>query len=367
MLRTIIVVIAMLFGAAARAADYTPSFDPSKLKGPEVGPPNQVLVLGTAHLRGLPADFDPKFLGQLLDRLQAWKPQIITIEAISGTQCDSMRRYPKQYEDVVKGYCRDTTAARDATGLDVPAASVEVDRLLADLSATPTAAQRRHLAAIFLAADEPISALVQWLRLPANEQIDDQYLHPSLVAILKGLALKRSEDALIAAPLAVRLGLERVFAIDHHPGSSSDAYESDQKAYWETVQRLWDNPATAARSTQDKTLFAHLNSDEGVLALYRALNQPDQAQLVYESDFGAAMKDPSPQFYGRNYVGYWETRNLRMVSNIRQVLEDTPGKRLLSIVGASHKGYFEAYLNMMHDVHLVDVEQVLSGPPAAQN
>jgi hypothetical protein len=102
-----------------------------------------------------------------------------------------------------------------------------------------------------------------------------------------------------------------------------------------------------------------VQSGEGVLAMYRAYNKPEQASLVYESDFGAAMKDRSAQQYGRNYVGYWETRNLRMVSNIRDILGTIPGKRTLTIVGASHKGYFEAYLNMMHDVKLIDGEAVL--------
>jgi len=69
--------------------------------------------------------------------------------------------------------------------------------------------------------------------------------------------------------------------------------------------------------------------------------------------------EPSPQQFGRGYVGYWETRNLRMVANIRDVLGQAPGKRLLAIVGASHKGYYEAYLNQMHDVQLVDAGEIL--------
>jgi len=58
-------------------------------------------------------------------------------------------------------------------------------------------------------------------------------------------------------------------------------------------------------------------------------------------------------------VGYWETRNLRMVANIRDVLGRYPGTRMLAIVGSSHKWYYEAYLDQMHDVRLVDVEPVL--------
>jgi hypothetical protein len=71
------------------------------------------------------------------------------------------------------------------------------------------------------------------------------------------------------------------------------------------------------------------------------------------------LTEPSEQAYGRRYVAYWETRNLRMVANIREVLGRAPGTRLVAIVGASHKAYYEAYLNQMRDVTLVDVVPVL--------
>jgi hypothetical protein len=48
-----------------------------------------------------------------------------------------------------------------------------------------------------------------------------------------------------------------------------------------------------------------------------------------------------------------------MVANIRDVLGRYPGARMLAIVGTSHKGYYEAYLDQMHDVRLADVEAVL--------
>ena len=48
-----------------------------------------------------------------------------------------------------------------------------------------------------------------------------------------------------------------------------------------------------------------------------------------------------------------------MVANIRDVLGLHPGMRLLAIVGASHKGYYEAYLDQMHDVRLTDPQTVL--------
>lgn len=359
MIKILVLLTAFISATAFAAKDEGPAFNPSQLKSKDSGKPNEVLVLGTPHLSALPAGFQPRYLQTLISRLQAWQPSVITIEALSGSQCDYMRRYSARYADSVKSYCWDTTPAYKATGLDVPAATAEMTRLLAAWPASPSAEQRRALAAVFLAAGEPASALVQWLKLPTDERRAGDGLDETLTAKLQVLAEKRSENYLIAAPLAVRLGLERVYAIDDHTADSVSADEADNKASGEIMQRLWDNPATARRLQEDKVLESHLDSDEGVLNMYRVLNRSDQAMLVYQSDFGAALKDQSARQYGRSYVAYWETRNLRMVSNIREILDPFPGQRVLSIVGASHKGYFEAYLHMMHDVKVKSTDAIL--------
>lgn len=54
-----------------------------------------------------------------------------------------------------------------------------------------------------------------------------------------------------------------------------------------------------------------------------------------------------------------ETRNLRMVGHIRKALGREPSTRMLTLVGASRKGYYEAYLDQMHDVHVVSTDIVL--------
>tara|TARA_R110000868_G_scaffold136672_1_gene349718 strand:+ start:1067 stop:2173 length:1107 start_codon:yes stop_codon:yes gene_type:complete len=353
-------VLSMALGSVAPAARddaFRPSFHPDTLKGPPPGAPNDVLVLGTAHLSGLPESFKPEMAVPVVARLAAWRPTAIATEDLSGLQCDSLRRYPMRYAATVKDYCADPTAAGLATGLDVPAANAEAERLLAAWPATPAAAERRHLAAIFLAAGERASALVQWLRLPEGERHAGDGLNDALVAALEKLKSRRNETTLIAAPLAAKLGLERVWSVDDHTADSDDGAE--QEAAGAAMMRAWDNPASAQRTAQDAQLHASLSAPDGLLAILRAYNAPGAAQLVYRSDFGAAFVEPSPQAFGRRYLAYWETRNLRMVANMRDVLGRKPGTRMLAIVGASHKGYYEAYLDQMHDVRLVDAMTVL--------
>lgn len=348
----------LLFAAPATAQTYRPPFDPSAHKGPRSGPANQVAVLGSTHLSQLPKTFRPEALAPLLDKLAAWKPQAIAIEALSGAQCDDLRRYPYRYADTVPSYCPDTAAARTATGLDVPAANAAFVKMLADWPAVPSAAQRRRLAATFLAGGEQASALVQWLRLPPAERRAGDGLDAALVERLTKLETRRDESLLIAARLAARLGLERVYAMDDHSADRMMA-KADEAPYGAAIQKAWGNPAGARRRVRDQAAQRDLATGPGVLTMYRAFNAPDMAPIIYASDFGAALEEPSPQRFGRQYVAYWEVRNLRMAANIRDMLGDRPGQRALVVVGASHKPYLDAYLHQMHDVRVVDVIPLL--------
>lgn len=347
----------MLFSASASAQQAARPFDPSLLKGPARGPANEVMVLGTAHLAQLPASFNPTAIAVLNRRLMAWKPAIIAIEQRSGRQCYDMRQFPSLFADTVKSYCRrDPAPAKAATGLDVPAATAEMSRMLASLPVAPSATERRRLAAVMLAAGEPVSALVQWLRLPEGERHAEGTLDASLVAYLEKLRVERNEDVLVAAPLAAALGLERVFAMDDQTGQGPDM---DEKAYGAAVQKAWDIPVNAERKRVFAMLAANTGTEDGVMALYRSMNAPEAAKVIYDSDFGAVLEEGSPQQLGRHYVTYWETRNLRMAANIREAIAYKMGSRTLVIVGGSHKFYLEAYLNQMHDVRVVSTDAVL--------
>lgn len=146
--------LAAMTAAVAQAGGA--GFDPRLLKDDVPGQPNQVMVLGTAHISGWPDGFDPALLTPLIDRLAAWKPTIIAVESLSGAQCDMLRRHPARYAASVDNYCWDPAPARAATGLDVPAANAEAEKLLAHWPAAPAPAQRRRLAALFLAAGNRI-------------------------------------------------------------------------------------------------------------------------------------------------------------------------------------------------------------------
>jgi hypothetical protein len=339
----------------------TPAFDPRQHKREIAATPAQVLVLGTTHLSGLPASTDPKIFQPLVDRLALFRPRIITIEALSGETCDTLQRFQSVHgSDTWSTYCPDNSAIEKATGLSVPAATAEVDKTLAAWPASPTAAQRRHLAMLFLAANDRASATVQWLRLPKSERHAGDGLTPDMIDVLLRKGKPLNENYVIAAALAARLGLERVYAVDDHTADTALDNDSPEGiAYGKAIQTAWNSKPPPAIRDQEDRLEKNLRTGADVVALYRLMNAPRTQRDTIASDMGRAVSYAKAQPYGRQYVAWWETRNLRIAANIRSTLQADPSARVLSIIGATHKGYLDAYLDMMQDIRIVDAEQFL--------
>lgn len=347
--------VLLLAMSLARAGAAQERVDLSALDAAMPGPHTQVLVLGSVHLsQGEGAKFDPASLEPVLQRLAAYKPGIVTIEALSGETCELMR-LRAAYKSVLETFCPDVAEARAATGLDGSAALDAIDATFKTWPARPTHAQRRRLASVFLAAGEPASALVQWWQLPAAERHAGDGLDDALVQALRKREASANENYQLAARLAARLGLQRVHAVDDHTGDNLDI--DDEAAFEKAIRAAWAGASDEAKQARARVDALQKRGD--MLATYRAVNAPANLRLAIASDFGQALRDPSPQHFGRQYVGGWEARNLRMVANIRVAFREHPGARVLSIVGASHKPWLDALLGQMQGVDLADAGRVL--------
>ena len=316
------------------------------------GPRAQILVLGTVHLNNLPPGFSPASLDGLLDRLAGFRPDIITIETESGEECDLAARHPAKYG---ADYCASTDAATAATGLDLPAAIAEIDKTLKAWPAQATPAQRRRLAALHLAANDRASAYVQWLQLPPAERRAGDSLAATLVEMLQKIEKSRNENYQLGARLAARLGLQRVHAIDNHTGDRIDV--PDIKAFVRSIEAAWAAGGAAQKEQQKREELLAKAPD--LLPLYRSINNPESLRIGAEANVKAHLVAKSNDGYPQMWVAGWEIRNLRMVANVRETFRERPGARVLSIVGASHKPWFDHWLGQLQGVNIVDTAEVL--------
>lgn len=352
-------------GAAAGpavAAPARPAFDPRAYKSQAHGALTKVLVLATPHLSGTPDTFQASVLEPLMQRLQAFAPDFITIEALSGESVDSLWQFRAVYPDVANGYgaFSDVMAAagRAGTGLSLGEAEAEARKLLQTWPANPTPEQRRRMAAVLASAGHGNSALVQWWSLdPAERKIADG-VGRTLADRLNQQDASRNENVILAARLAVRLGHPRIYPVDDHAADdvvlplAEDLDKFTDEPWFKAVT---EDPAfmRLGRSSQA------LTTPEQALATYRMLNGPEAGRLDADMQWLNFINRASPHDVGRRRVAEWEARNLRQAAHIREVTALKPGGRVLVVIGSSHKPWLDHYLGMMMDIEIVDAKSVL--------
>lgn len=362
-MKHLILAAAAMLAAIAPAAAQNRPFDPREYQDRHIGEPTQILVLATPHLSAAPDTFDPAVLEPLLQRLEAFDPDAIAIEALPGRSIEQMWTFRESYPQMAQQYGGRAMAlagiSRGLLGMDMAQADAEIRRTLATWPASPTPAQRRRLAALFIAAGDPSSALVQWQRLDPAERVADDSVSRLLAEQLAAYEApaRRNENHLIASRLAARLGHERVHPMDDQSDDVVPDFEPNMTAFmaepW--FAALMEDPGfTPLREAPQ-----HLTSADEALATYRMLNGPRAGRTDANGQWLNMINRPSPGDVGRARVAAWEVRNLRMAANIREVAALHPGGRILVITGSAHKPWLDAYLSMMSDVRIVDAARVL--------
>ena len=206
-----------------------------------------------------------------------------------------------------------------------------------------------ELALLALAAYEPYSALLWWLRTGDAERAKAPF---EVRDFLERGTRSKGEAVRIGVQLAEALGHRRVFAIDD--GVFGDlppgVEEGDLRSHPEVARLL-------ARYREDlaalrKRLFAAAKAGD-LRPVYREENSRESLELLVEQWQVLLRVGARPR------VAMWQARNLAMARNIRAATAATPGGRFLVVVGASHKLFLEAYLSRLTEFELVPVERAL--------
>jgi hypothetical protein len=353
----VVVCGAVMLSLQAAAASAQP-FDPSAMRPAAAQQPSEILVLGSPHLAQIEGAFEPAWLEPLLAALARFAPAAIVTESLPGEALHSLAAYDGLYPGVAEMFggarLRLSREAAARLGMSMPAAEAEARRLLENWPARPAPAERRRLAALFVAAGDLNSALVQWLRLAEAERTAADGIGEDAAAHLARMTGSRNETVSIAARLAARLALERLWGMDDQ--SDSDLFFSAADAIAEAEQ----SPAlAAARRRRPAPRFTTIASAETLLAAFREHNHEITGRRDAENQWLARLETGAHQDVHRRRIAAWESRNLRMAANVREASARHPGQRILVLVGSAHKAYLEAYLRMMSDVRIVPAAEII--------
>lgn len=332
-------------------------FDPGAMRAAVAQQPSEILVLGSPHLSQIEGEFDSAWLDPLLAALVRFRPAAIVTETLPGEALHGLVAYDGLYPGVADMFAaprlRLATEAAGRLGTSMPAAEAEARRLLERWPARPAPADLRRLAALFIAAGDLNSALVQWLSLAEQDRVARDGIGEEAAAHLARMTGSRNETVSIAVRLAVRLGLGRLWGMDDQ--SDADLFFSAADA----IAEAENSPALAdARRRRPAPQFTRMTSPDTLLVAFREHNSDESGRRDAEHQWLARLEAGAHQDVHRRRIAAWETRNLRMAANVREVSARHPGQRILVLVGSAHKPYLEAYLRMMSDVRIVPAADI---------
>lgn len=341
-------------------------FDPALAKPQLAIAPTKVLVFGVRHLDNVSAKFQVAWLEPVMCRLRAYRPDVILTEALSGEQVMELEAYAAYHGDAGRYAGPTLKMAKAAQAeLKLTAAQALVQATSLCQQGSLSSAQRRQLAGLFVAAAEPFSATVQWMRLPPAERIAADGISPLLAKQLALFVSARSEISSMAARLAADLGLERVYGAGDHASDVALPSDADMQAAIAAepgVKDLFNHQTAAFRAVPEDTM--RLSSAAQVMPFLKWENSARFAELDADAQWLSLLRSEKMGRVGRQRVAAWEAQNLRMAVAIREATAPIAGGRALLIVGAAHKPFIEAYLRAFTDIEVVSVPAMLDAQPA---
>ncbi|CAM3575709.1 DUF5694 domain-containing protein [Deinococcus frigens] len=307
------------------------------------GVPTELLVLGSAHLTVETAD---DALQPTLKRLLAWHPQAVAVENLPGAVVQGYRREGELYASLrVGGYPVAIKLGVEASGHRAwSRAEAEAVALCPDT--TPT---ERVLA--WLVALEPVNALLTWT--------PDLQLPPDVATSLAEYAAHQGEIHRLAVPLARQLGHARLHPFDDF--TANPTLEARLKILYQIREdqtfMAGIHSSRAIREGDERLQQANAAGDYWDFLRYA--NSPRWVQDSLALEEGSYLNHPLPGGEHRTQVADWNAHNTFMAARLRQVTALYPGGRVLTVVGAAHKGPLEAVLaSIAPDLRLVGLSEL---------
>jgi pheromone shutdown protein TraB len=84
------------------------------------------------------------------------------------------------------------------------------------------------------------------------------------------------------------------------------------------------------------------------------MNSKEYQKQDYDAQWKIWLNTNFPSGSDRARYALWEMRNLQISANIMKTAAFYPGKKILVIIGASHKSFIEKYLQQANNIRLLD-------------
>jgi hypothetical protein len=330
---------------------------------------SQVLVLATPHLRSYGENFNHEVLKGLLDALIKYHPDLIAIESAAPLFVRDMFNSGDLNIGILKeigGFKASEFGkiVRAALDIDWLGAKTRVEELLGKMETASLDSElvelRKELVLSLLAMSDMYSALLQWSYLPEDSGSHFVKLDKEILDYFAEHVNSPNENVSIGIALAQKLNHQRIYAVNDHRDKEDFIKVADRlskemanNAYLKT--QPWKPLLDEMTTLQNKAYKAG-----NLLPFYLWMNSEEYMQKDLNSQWQIMFDAKLPEGMAQTRVAFWDVRNFGIAANIRRAMAMYPGKKILVIIGATHKIFLDALLAECLDVKVVQLKDFVS-------
>lgn len=317
----------------------------------------EVLVLGTPHLSTIKG-LEPTMLKSTLEYLNSFNFDAVCVENMDGQLLNDLQsRNDLSYDEVWKQFSGKEMQLADSARKILNITRVEAEQEQWEVlrkSNEVSAENMLRLVEVALAAGNYNSAVLASTYI-TEEQRQNSSLSGFFYNQFEASKGSINEIFSIGLSIAKARGLKQLAGIDNVQDEAMlfkyfDTFIADYTANQEQIAEVFEKPIFKEVEQHTKKAI----QDKDLLNLYTFYNGHEFMDQDYEAQWKLWLETgfDSKTDLSRYYL--WEMRNVQIVANVIREIAFNPGKKILIIIGASHKSFLEKYLKAVPDITLLD-------------
>jgi hypothetical protein len=312
----------------------------------------EVLVLGTAHLSTI-QNIDKKHLSRLIDSLSVYKFDAVAVEQMPSELLLDIKSRPAKPWQELYSYYSDRINMGDKYqkkfNLNYEKAISIKDSLL--IKNQLSISDRALLVRSYLASYDIWSALLNYQYLDKKVELDTTSIN-----LLEKYNTSSNEINLVGINLAKKLNLKQIHYIDNLQDETilTIDYPEFFDEYIISQEKIGELLSTATIFTEVNQLTNQSVESMDLFPLYKFLNSEKYIKEDYNGQWELWFKTNFKSKTDRSRFSLWEMRNLQITANIMRLVAKYPEKKILVIIGASHKSFIEKHLRQIQGIKILE-------------
>ncbi|WP_109831511.1 DUF5694 domain-containing protein [Reichenbachiella versicolor] len=317
---------------------------------------NQILVLGTSHLEQLKG-FEISMLDKVIDKLDSFNFEVICIEKMSGELLYGIQsRQDSSFDQITKGrFGSKFLKVADTVQSSKSISYLKAEKNIKELSCKSNlnVNQRKELLFNYLAITDLPSAVLQYAYIK-DKVVFTSNFDKYIANLLEKSTISNNEYYSLAVSLAKRENINQIEPIDNFQDEALllKYYPDFIKDYQDNFNQINDINQLPVYQKLNQLTQECLRTND-LSDLYTFLNSDEYKKEDYNGQWKIWLKTNFPSHSDKARYSFWEMRNLQITANIMRVVARNPGKKLIVIIGASHKSFVEKYLEQIEHVEVL--------------